>query len=290
LANVGKAVAHGAVTIVNAISCGLGAALGINLWTEASVKLTNEPNIIEGKIVSDPEESTVLIKKTVSRVLKHFNLENEYGAYVETQSNVPIARGLKSSSVAANAIALATFSALNADIDDLTIVNLGVDAALDAKVTITGAFDDACASYFGNVAITDNRSRKILKQYVPEEDYAILIYVPPKKAYTANSNVQKMQLVAKEVESIHKQALLGEYWVAMTLNGLVYSTLLGYDLTIAVEALSAGAVAAGLSGKGPAVAAVVSTEKSDEVKGVWQRHEGNIIETRINREKARILT
>lgn len=290
MANVGKAVAHGAVTIVNAISCGLGAALGINLWTEASVKLTNEPNIIEGKIVSDPEESTVLIKKTVSRVLKHFNLENEYGAYVETQSNVPIARGLKSSSVAANAIALATFSALNADIDDLTIVNLGVDAALDAKVTITGAFDDACASYFGNVAITDNRSRKILKQYVPEEDYAILIYVPPKKAYTANSNVQKMQLVAKEVESIHKQALLGEYWVAMTLNGLVYSTLLGYDLTIAVEALSAGAVAAGLSGKGPAVAAVVSTEKSDEVKGVWQRHEGNIIETRINREKARILT
>jgi len=290
LANMGKAVAHGAVTIVNAISCGLGAALGINLRTEASVKLTNEPNVIEGRIVSDPEESTVLIKKTVNRVLKHFNLENEYGAYVETRSNVPIARGLKSSSVAANAIALATFSALDADVDDLTAINLGVDAALDAKVTITGAFDDACASYFGNVAMTDNRSRKILKQFVPEEDYAVLIYVPSKKAYTANSNVQKMQLMAKEVESIHKQALLGEYWSAMTLNGLVYSTLLGHDPAIAVEALSAGAVAAGLSGKGPAVAAVVSTEKSDEVKSVWQRHEGNIIKTEINREKAHILT
>lgn len=287
---MGKAVAHGAVTIVNAISCGLGAALGINLWTEASVKLTSEPNVIEGKIVSDPEENTILIKKTVNRVLKHFNLENEYGAYVETRSNVPIARGLKSSSVAANAIALATFSALNADIDDLTVVNLGVDAALDAKVTITGAFDDACASYFGNVTITDNRSRKILKQFVPEEDYAVLIYVPPKKAYTANSNIQKMQLMAKEVKSIHKQALLGEYWAAMTLNGLVYSALLGYDPATAVKALSAGAIAAGLSGKGPAVAAVVPAEKSDEVKGVWQHHEGNIIETRINREKAHILT
>jgi shikimate kinase len=289
LANEGKAVAHGAVTIVNAISCGLGAALGINLWTEAFVKLTNEPNVIEGKIVSDPGESTVLIKKTVSRVLKYFNLENEYGAHVETRSNVPIARGLKSSSVAANAIALATFSTLKADINDITVVNLGVDAALEAKVTITGAFDDACASYFGNVAITDNRSRKILKQFIPEEDYAVLIYVPPKKAYTANSNIQKMQLMAKEVESIHKQALSGEYWTAMTLNGLVYSTLLGYDPTIAIEALSAGAIAAGLSGKGPAVAAVASTEKSDEVKGVWQHHGGNIIEAKINREKARIL-
>jgi shikimate kinase len=287
---MGKAVAHGAVSIVNAISCGLGGALGINLWTEASVRLTNKPKVIGGKIFSDPEESTVLINKTVEYVLKHFNLENEYGAYVETRSNVPIARGLKSSSIAANAIALATFSALDADIDDLTVVNLGVDAALEAKVTITGAFDDACASYFGNIAITDNRSRKILKQFIPEEDYAVIIHVPPKKAHTANSNVQKMQLMAKEVKTIHKQALLGEYWAAMTLNGLVYSTLLGWDPAIAVEALSAGAIAAGLSGKGPAVAAVVPDGKSDKVKGVWQRHEGSIIETRINREKARILT
>jgi shikimate kinase len=289
LTKTGKAVAHGAVTIVNAISCGLGAALGVNLWTEAIVKLTNDPHIIEGKILSDPNENTVLIEKTVSHVLKHFSLENEYGAYVETRSNIPIARGLKSSSVAANAIALATFSALKADVDDLTVVNLGVDAAIDAKVTVTGAFDDACASYFGNIAITDNQSRKILKRYVPEEDYAVLIYVPPKKAYTVDSDVQKMRLMAKEVKSIHRQALLGEYWSAMTLNGLVYSTLLGYDTKIAVEALSAGAVAAGLSGKGPAVAAVVSNEKIDEVKGVWQLYEGDVIETKINREKARIL-
>jgi len=58
LTSVGKAVAYGAVTIVNAISCGLGAALGVKLWTEAKVKLTNEPNVIEGRIVSDPNENS----------------------------------------------------------------------------------------------------------------------------------------------------------------------------------------------------------------------------------------
>ena len=290
MAIVGEAIAYGAVTIVNAISCGLGAALGVDLWTKASVELTNEPGVIKGTILSDSEESTVLIKKTVSRVLKYLDLEGEYGAYVETQSDIPIARGLKSSSAAANAIALATFSALDVDIEDLTVVNLGVDAAMDAGVTITGAFDDACASYFGNIAVTDNRSRKILKRFVAEEDYVVLIHVPPSKAYTADSGVNKMRLMAREVESIHKEALSGNYWAAMTLNGLVYSTILGYNPSTAIEALSAGAIAASLSGTGPAVAAVVPAENSDGIKGVWQRHEGYVIETRVNREKSHALT
>lgn len=290
MAIVGEAIAYGAVTIVNAISCGLGAALGVDLWTKASVELTNEPGVIKGTILSDSEESTVLIKKTVSRVLKYLDLEGEYGAYVETQSDIPIARGLKSSSAAANAIALATFSALNANIEDLIVVNLGVDAAMDAGVTITGAFDDACASYFGNIAVTDNRSRKILKRFVAKENYAVLIHVPPSKAYTADSGVSKMRLMAREVESIHKEAVSGNYWAAMTLNGLVYSTILGYTPSIALDALSAGAIAASLSGTGPAVAAVVPVENSDGVKSVWQRHEGCVVETRINREKAHALT
>ena len=37
---------------------------------------------------------------------------------------------------------------------------------------------------------------------------------------------------------------------------------MGYDPTIAIDALSAGAVAAGLCGKGPAVTAVTPKDKS----------------------------
>lgn len=285
---MGKSVAHGAVTVINAISCGFGAALGVDLRTEASVRLTDEPGRIEGRILSDPEESPILIDKVVSRVLKHFNLEDKYGAYVETTSDIPIARGLKSSSVAANAIALATFSALRREIDDLTVVNLGVDGAMDAKVTITGAFDDACASYFGGLVVTDNYQRKILKQF-KMEDYVVLIHVPPKKAYTASSNVEKMRLIAREVKAVHKLALSGEYWPAMTVNGILYSTVLNYDQSIIFDALSAGATAAGLSGTGPAVAAVVSKDRVGKVRKVWESYGGELIETKVNREKARIL-
>jgi shikimate kinase len=72
----------------------------------------------------------------------------------------------------------------------------------------------------------------------------------------------------------------------MTLNGLLYSTVLGYDSNIAVDALGAGALAAGLSGKGPAVAAVVPQESVGSVKEAWEKYGGSIIETRINVEKA----
>jgi len=288
LSLIGKAVAHGAVTVINAISCGFGAAIGVDLKTEAKVRLTDEPGIIKGRILSDPGESPVLIEKVVSHVMNHFSLKDKYGASVETRSDIPIARGLKSSSVAANAIVLATFSALSKEVDDLTVVNLGVDAAIDAKVTITGAFDDACASYFGGLVITDNYQRKILKQF-DAEDYAVLIHVPPKKAYTASSNVERMRLIAKEVKAAHELALLGEYWEAMTINGILHSTVLGYDPSIILDALSAKAIAAGLSGKGPAVAAVVSKDHLGEVRDVWERYVGELIETRVNHEKAHIL-
>ncbi|MEM2914533.1 MAG: shikimate kinase, partial [Candidatus Bathyarchaeia archaeon] len=260
MAKIGKAVAYGAVTIINAISCGLGAALGINLWTEATVKLTNEPGLIEGRILSDSEESTILIEKTVNQILRKFRLEDEYGAHVETQSNIPIAKGIKSSSAAANAITLACIAALNKKVRDLTAINIGVDASLEAGVTITGAFDDACASFFGGVVITNNFERRVLKRFHPAEEYMILIHIPTTKAYTANSNVKRMKLLADKVKDLHKIALQENWLNAMTLNGLVHSSILGFNPNISIDALEAGAVAAGLSGKGPAVAAVVPPE------------------------------
>ncbi len=284
---VGKAIAYGAVTIINAISCGLGAALGINLRTEATVELTDEPGQIEVKILSDPAESPVLAQKAVSYVLKHFGLGNKHGAIVETMSSIPIARGLKSSSAAANAVTLAALSALGKNIDDLSVVKMGVDAAMDAGVTITGAFDDACASYFGGIVVTENSDRTILKRFHVNR-YPLLVHVPAKKAYTAQSAVGRMALIAKEATALHKMALSGEYWPAMTLNGLLYSAVLGFDTEIAVDALAAGALAAGLSGKGPAVAAVVPEGKVDAVKNAWEGYGGEIIETRINHKKAHV--
>jgi shikimate kinase len=285
-----EALAHGAATIVNAIALGKGAAFGVDLWTKAEVKLTDEPQIIRGEIVSDPSESTLLIEKTVTRVFLHFKVEKQFGAKVITHSNIPIARGLKSSSAAANAVALATTSALDRKLDDLKMVNLGVDAAFDAEVTVTGAFDDACASYFGGVVITDNLNRELVKRDTLPEDLAVLFHVPSTKSYTGNSNVNRLKTIAPLVKVAFEEAVKGNFWAALSLNGIIYSAALGFDTSVALDALSAGAVAAGLCGKGPAVTAVVSIGKIDEVKTALQRHEGEILQARLNQEKARVVT
>jgi shikimate kinase len=259
------------------------------LWTKAEVKLTNKPSVIEAQITSDPSESTVLIEKTVLRVLQRFSLEKSFGAKVKTHSNIPIARGLKSSSAAANAVALATTAALGKTLDDLEIVKMGVEAAFDAKVTVTGAFDDACASYFGGAVMTDNTNREIINQISLPQDLTVLFHVPPQKAYTADSDVSRLQTVKPLVEVTFDTAMEGKVWEALTLNGLIYSSASGYDTSIAIDALAAGALAAGLCGKGPAVTAVVPNDKVDKVKASMQRFEGEILHAHLNREKAKVL-
>ena len=85
-----EAIAHGAATIINAIATGEGAAFGVDLWTKAKVKLTDEPSVIKGEITSDPTESTVLIERAVMRVLHYFKVENHFGAKVRSFQIFPL--------------------------------------------------------------------------------------------------------------------------------------------------------------------------------------------------------
>ncbi|MDR0460017.1 MAG: shikimate kinase [Nitrososphaerota archaeon] len=284
------ALAHGAATVVNAMATKKGAAFGVDLYTKAQVKLTGEAQVIETEIISDQEENPVLIQKTITAVLKRFNLEKEYGAKVKTWSNIPIARGLKSSSVAANAVVLATLGALEKSLDDLEVVKLGVLAAFEAKVTITGAFDDACASYFGGLLITDNLNCKLVKREVIADDYVVLFQVPPKKVYTVNADTSNFSLFMPQIEVAYNLALNGCPWEALTLNGQCYSSAFGFDANVAIDALKAGAKAAGLCGKGPTTTAIVSKDYVAQVRAAWQVYEGEIIQACLNHEKARLLT
>ena len=283
------AISYGGATIINAITTGKGAAFGVKLWTKAEVKLTDDPHAIKGEITTDPSENTILMEKTVKKVLEYFGLAGKFGAEVKTWSNIPIARGLKSSSVAANAIALATVAALRKEVDDLTIVNLGVNGAIEAQVTITGAFDDACASYFGGIVVTDNFKRRIVKRFRIPENLKVLFHVPKTKVYTGSIEAEKLKSISPLVKIAYKEALKGHFWQALTLNGLIYSFALGYNSSKALDALTAGAVAAGLCGKGPAVTAVVAEDKVDKVKEALMKYEGEVIETEINHEKAKVL-
>jgi len=286
MADRAEATAHGAATIVSALATGRGAALGVDLWTRATVELTDRPGEVVGRILSDPSEDTRLMEECVRLVLSRYRAGEKFGAVVETDSNIPIARGLKSSSAASNAVVLATVRALGRRASDIEVVKMGVEASRMAGVTKTGAFDDACASYFGHVYVTDNRRTRVLRRFRIESEMPVLFHLGGGKRYTADVDMDWLRPLAPVIESVHREAVAGRYWRAMTLNGLAFAAMLGLDSGRIADALRSGAIAAGLSGKGPAVAAVVPGEKVDAVREAWKKYEGEILTARINLRKA----
>jgi len=283
-----EALSHGAITIVNAMASGRGAALGVRLWTKARVILTDDPGQIQARIQESPSENVSLISTTVKVILDRFG-GKKHGAIVETESSIPIAVGLKSSSAASNAVAAATLAALGRQTDDITLIRHAVKSSLKAGVTLTGAFDDACACYFGGLVVTDNRTCSILRRSKRvASGNRILLHVPKSKKYSGDIRKESFRRITRLVDLAHQEALRNNYPLALTLNGIAYSSVLGYDLSPVTDALEAGAVTAGLSGKGPAIAAIVPNRKVDNVISVWNSYPGRIIETTMNLKKATV--
>ncbi|MFA5771681.1 MAG: shikimate kinase [Thermoplasmata archaeon] len=284
---IGKAYCYGAATIVNAIATGKGAAFGIGLKTEASVELTHEPGYFEVMINNDAGEDTALAEQCVKKVLEKYDLQDQYGAEITTNSDIPISRGLKSSSTAANAIVLATLKVLSKKCGDIEAINLGVDAALEAGVTVTGAFDDATASYFGCAVVTDNVKRKILSKYHISDEYVVVIHVPREKIRKYNLPLNRINKIKNIIEPVHKMAAKKDVKNAVLFNGLAYSKALGLDLTPTVKAMNAGAFTAGLSGTGPATAILAEKDKVGDILDAISDYDSDIIITRINKRKAK---
>lgn len=272
---------HGAVSIVNAVATGKGSALGISL------KVTAEVTLEDGSgIVFEPGENQddKLVKAVVSRTMPKEMLER-HAVKVRVNSEIPVGYGLKSSSSVSNAIALACLNLAKKEYSDLDVLNSAVDASLDAGVTITGAFDDACASYFGGFVVTDNYKRNVIRQEKAGDLYAI-IFVPSKPR---SENPLKLQALASFFNEAIQLAEDGRYWEAMTLNGLLVSSALAIDYKPVQEALEKGALSASVSGNGPALAATAYEWRLDEIVKSWQAHDGRVIVSKTSNEKARII-
>ena len=277
----GHGTAFGAGTIINAIATYKGSAFGIALTTEAEVTLKGD--LIEGEIEGGGDSR--LIERACELTLEHFDVDS--GARIKTKSQVPQASGLKSSSAAANATVLATLRAISRDMEPLEATRLGVRAALDTGVTITGAFDDAAASMLGGVVVTDNKKNELLKRDNIES--GVLIYAPDKKAFSSQTNVARSRAIGPWVDEAFALAMRGEYRRAMTLNGFLYTAALGYSPEPMMAALELGVDAVSLSGTGPSYVALVEGEMLDRLKAAWSAYPGKVIVTKTNNTGAYTL-
>ena len=273
----------GSATVINAIATGCGSAFGIGLYVTAEVELKSSKITCK----SDKDVDTTLMELCVQKVLEKFDIDT--GVNVKTYSDLPVASGLSSSSATSNAVTMATVLAISKEnlpdykLDAFNILNMAIDASLEAGVTITGAFDDASASFFGGLTITDNMNRKILKSQEMEKQN-ILIYMPDKKSITAQSDIGRMKLLSPYVKLAFDEALNGDIYKALTLNGLLYCAALEFNPDIALDALSAGAIAAGLSGTGPSFVAITDDKSLEAVLNALSSYEGEVMHVEVDNE------
>jgi shikimate kinase len=269
---------HGAVSIVNAIATGNGSALGISLKVVAEVEMTKGKGLrfLTGK------NDDRLVNKIIENVLPAGTLDKNQ-LIVRVKSEIPIGFGLKSSSAVSNAIALACSRLAGEKIDDCAVLEAAVKASLDAKVTITGAYDDATACYYGGFVVTDNYARKLLKsEQTPENLYAV-IFLPRN---STRGDVHKLADLSDLFTDAFKFAEAGEYWKAMKLNGVLTSCALESSYKPTLAALEKGALAAGLSGNGPATAAVAYEDEVEDIRFAFSKLNGKVLVSKINNQKA----
>jgi shikimate kinase len=199
-----------------------------------------------------------------------------------------MASGLKSSSAAANAVVLATLDALDA-VEDVTreyAARIGVQAARDAGVTVTGAFDDASASMLGGLTVTNNDEDALLVR--DEVDWAVVVWTPPEQAFSADADVERCRRVAPMADLVAELALAGRYQTAMTVNGFAFAGALDRPTDPMVDALPA-ADGVSLSGTGPSYVAVGGREALESVAAAWDDRPGTVIETTTQTAGARPL-
>jgi len=257
-----QASCFGAGTIVNAIATGRGAAFGLALRVTSTAEA--EPEGLGVRVHVPDGLNSALVRSCAQRVLRQS--PQEVGIEVTVTSEIPVSRGLKSSSAVANAVVLACARALGAPLEPFQIIGIGVDAALDAGVTITGAFDDACASFFGGIVATDNRARKLLVRDRFPEGLAAVVQVPDRTITKPSLRGIDFVSIRPQIEEAFRLALSGDYFRALEVNSAAYAPLLGVDETPAIRARAAGAKAAGITGTGPSILALVKPADVDAVR------------------------
>jgi len=273
------ATMFGAISIVNAIATGKGSTLGISL--RVSVRITLEPGHtgISRNFVNDK-----LVNRIIRTILPNSLIKNHFIS-INLSSEIPAGWGLKSSSAVSNAVSLACYKLLNDKIYDRSVLNTAVNSSLWAKVSITGAYDDACGCYYGGLVLTDNYYKKLIRRDPVNEDLHVLIFLP---TGVARGEVKNLTYHKELFNHAFRLALKGDYWKAMNLNGVVTNSILYNNYLPATKALENNCLGVSYSGNGPAIATVVHKDNVENLKNSLEKLEGKVIHTKANNTKSNV--
>lgn len=267
--------AGGAITVVNALPTGIGAAVGISMFAEAEVDVRPRSPIHPHPLEVSRTARTPLVEATVQHALRTFGAPGEWSVDLRLRSEIPPARGLKSSSAVASAIALAIARAFGAEPAPLETAQLSAEVSRSAGVSATGAFDDALAGLSSGFVLTDNTRDTVLKTGRTDPEWVVALLVPPARHAPSPEWKTRFEARADEGNAAVDAARRGDWWVAMDLNSRLVEETMRYSyLRLREQLRRDGALGAGVSGLGPALAAVGTRAVAERMQATLSQHPG----------------
>jgi shikimate kinase len=262
----GVGESSGAITIVNALASGVGAAVGIELFAHAEVDLHPAGSTDKWDVQIEEPTRTPLVVASLTEALRKFAPGSSGTAELSVRSDIPVARGLKSSSAVSSAIVLAVAHAVDAEVTSIEVARLSAQVAVASGLSATGAFDDALAGMSRGIVVTDNRRGELLQTFPMPPHLGAALLLPGGTHRPSPEWAAAFQAESVAGDVARDAALRGDWTVAMRENTELVERVMRYDYrALRTRVLQRGAVACGVSGMGPTLAAVGPRESLDSI-------------------------
>ena len=271
---------NGAVSLVNAIAIRKGSTLGIDTYVQTKMTVKEGTGIhitSENKTISSRLINKIIERMVPRKVLEKTRLELDF------RSNIPTGYGLKSSSAISSAVVLACAKAFNKQMTDEEILKMGARVSIQTKVSITGAYDDACACYFGGFNVTDNLNMKLIHREIAPKELQAIIFLPKSRK---RGNLRNLKNFKNAFEKSWSLAKNSDYWNAGILNGIATTSILNSEPNLIMKLMEKGALCATISGNGPSIMAITYKNNKSRIQKEFSGLDGRIIVSNINNKRA----
>ena len=268
----GVGEARSAISVVNALPLGIGAAVGIDWPARAIVRVGRASEARDALIVEPRGSRTPLVRLSVRTARAKFGDGGSGRLRLTLRSSIPVARGLKSSSAVSSAVALATARAYCREPTATQVARLAAEVGRAAGVSATGAYDDALAGLVSGGVVTDNRHDAELRRFDVGEELGVALWVPAARhppSLRLRARLRRYPALAQRAVD----AVLDGDWVeAMAANTSLVERAMGYRYDRLHESMRrAGAAASGTSGNGPAFAVVAPASRLPRILAALPR-------------------
>lgn len=259
---IGTARTFGAITITNALPAGIGCAAGIAVPVDAEVRLTSTGSSKTPTIEVPRGSRSPVVEEAVRVGLSCYHPAPGTVATVSLRSDIPVARGLKSSSAVSTAVLLALARAAGQRPSLLEVGRRSAEVGRRVGVSATGALDDALAGLEPGFVVTDNRRDEVLRRTEIDPDWGVVLYIPPHRHPRSAGLGPRFSQERASGELAARAALDGDWTKAMRINTELVERAMGYSYRELRDHLrERGAIASGVSGFGPTLATIAPTAR-----------------------------